>query len=523
MPINVISKIKPANGGQFPVVEDVDMQGGLQVRATTADRDSIPTANRKAGMLVYVIANNTFYHLSGGIANSNWATVLGTPATLIFRFNAVSGGNVYGTWGEIVAARANIAGPAVIVVDDSISSPAIANVSMDLKNNTALVGFRNSELRPGSQSGGAQLSIANGIILNNPSDFYELHVFGNSSADVAFRVAAPSTQTNINLYNTVIDNNISGGSVFDVSEGGNINLFGTSRLNNPHVAPPILFANGFAVGPLFLNMYDAAVVDNDTISTTSTSYQVNVNIVDGGAFFNTSSQSLFNGLFFFNGGTLNGPYSNWGGASTGSVLTKFSNAAASWGTSFSAQMSFPGGADLTAPVHIGFPAGIADMTWDNSGNWQFVGIGGGVFTASPGGFTFQQGFNSVNSRYRGGSTTTPNATPLLIQPPIFVIGGDSSYSLELDIVGVLQNGSESAQFKITMGYLRRTGGPGPFGIVDIGTPTIVTSRNTTGAASWAVTLVKQVGQEFDVLLRLTGASAQVNWTWELKIITDSLL
>ena len=72
MPINVISKLKPINNGSFPVVEDVDIEGGYQVRDDTTDRNSIPSANRKEGMLVHTLSDGYFYTLSGGITNSDW-------------------------------------------------------------------------------------------------------------------------------------------------------------------------------------------------------------------------------------------------------------------------------------------------------------------------------------------------------------------------------------------------------------------------------------------------------------------
>jgi hypothetical protein len=72
MPIDLISKIKPKNSGQFPVYEDVDVEGGFQVRVDITDRDSIPTLNRKIGMLVFVQSDSTYYTLSGGITNLDW-------------------------------------------------------------------------------------------------------------------------------------------------------------------------------------------------------------------------------------------------------------------------------------------------------------------------------------------------------------------------------------------------------------------------------------------------------------------
>jgi hypothetical protein len=37
MSIDIISKIKPKNNGQFPVYDDVDGYGGYQVRATVSE------------------------------------------------------------------------------------------------------------------------------------------------------------------------------------------------------------------------------------------------------------------------------------------------------------------------------------------------------------------------------------------------------------------------------------------------------------------------------------------------------
>lgn len=73
MPISLISKIKPKNSGSFPVYEDVDVEGGFQTRDSTVDRDTIPSLNRKAGMLVFTRADGYFYKLGTGLTNSDWA------------------------------------------------------------------------------------------------------------------------------------------------------------------------------------------------------------------------------------------------------------------------------------------------------------------------------------------------------------------------------------------------------------------------------------------------------------------
>jgi hypothetical protein len=73
MPVNIISKIKPQNNGAFPTYDDIDGYGGYQVRENVTDRNSIPTLNRKAGMLVYLQSDGYFYQLGTGLTNGDWA------------------------------------------------------------------------------------------------------------------------------------------------------------------------------------------------------------------------------------------------------------------------------------------------------------------------------------------------------------------------------------------------------------------------------------------------------------------
>lgn len=108
MPINVISQIKPINNAGFPVVEDIDIQGGYQIKDTTTDRDNIPEANRKVGMLVYVVADGKFYTLTGGVDNANWGeSSIGSGGTVI-----PIGGELSGTYTSSVlcAGSASIVG-----------------------------------------------------------------------------------------------------------------------------------------------------------------------------------------------------------------------------------------------------------------------------------------------------------------------------------------------------------------------------------------------------------------------------
>jgi len=85
-------------GGEFPLVEDSHLKGGLRVVETTQDRDNIPELDRKFGMLVYVMEDKKLYQLlddgSGDVTNNIlWKeSALGSgsgalKARLISRFN----------------------------------------------------------------------------------------------------------------------------------------------------------------------------------------------------------------------------------------------------------------------------------------------------------------------------------------------------------------------------------------------------------------------------------------------------
>ncbi len=63
MAIKITGLFKP--GGNFPLVEDIDLLGGLRVVPTIADRDSIPELNLKEGMLALVKEDNVTYQYKG--------------------------------------------------------------------------------------------------------------------------------------------------------------------------------------------------------------------------------------------------------------------------------------------------------------------------------------------------------------------------------------------------------------------------------------------------------------------------
>jgi len=63
MAIKITGLFKP--GGNFPLLEDIDLLGGFRVVDTIADRDAIPELNLKTGMLVKVNEDGKTYQYMG--------------------------------------------------------------------------------------------------------------------------------------------------------------------------------------------------------------------------------------------------------------------------------------------------------------------------------------------------------------------------------------------------------------------------------------------------------------------------
>ena len=69
MPISISSFLTPTNNGTFPLLEDIYLKGGLQVVATTLERDSIPLTKRKDGMFVVVSADYSLWIYSAATSS----------------------------------------------------------------------------------------------------------------------------------------------------------------------------------------------------------------------------------------------------------------------------------------------------------------------------------------------------------------------------------------------------------------------------------------------------------------------
>lgn len=65
-----------ANGNYAALQDDSRHVGGLKVAvADTTARDAIAAARRKQGMIVYVVADDAYYALIGGVTNGDWARI----------------------------------------------------------------------------------------------------------------------------------------------------------------------------------------------------------------------------------------------------------------------------------------------------------------------------------------------------------------------------------------------------------------------------------------------------------------
>jgi len=73
MSIGLTDKLAPL--GTFPLVEDVDIQGGFRALNDTTERDAIDTGSRKAGMLVWTQTEGALWRLGSGLTNGDWVDV----------------------------------------------------------------------------------------------------------------------------------------------------------------------------------------------------------------------------------------------------------------------------------------------------------------------------------------------------------------------------------------------------------------------------------------------------------------
>lgn len=322
-PIQVISSIKPINNGQFPVVEDVDISGGYQVRADLPDRDAIPAANRKEGMLVFVQSNSNFYTLVGGITNSDWAIAnlgggTGGSNVFVFRPGLPTSAPFYNTWTETVVARdLATTGPAIIMVDGYYAGPfgPVADLDYDLAGRTAIIGYGGPPDSADPTSVVQTLTLATDIQLAHPVYFENIVIQGTIGSASA-QIVSEDGPFNFEARNTTFtfQGDIGSAPLIEGFTDGyaKIILSGTSKFAFGGVPPTFNMT-----GDTHIILHDSARI-NDFVMSSSGSFTLTVDIFGPAAYFKSSTHSGVTSIIT-NGGNI---YSNFASATIGHVLTK---------------------------------------------------------------------------------------------------------------------------------------------------------------------------------------------------------
>lgn len=72
MAIELITEIRPKNGGAFALLDDAFIRGGFRSCGTLTERNSIPMDSRKEGMHCFVVSTDTVYRLTSDLVT--WST-----------------------------------------------------------------------------------------------------------------------------------------------------------------------------------------------------------------------------------------------------------------------------------------------------------------------------------------------------------------------------------------------------------------------------------------------------------------
>lgn len=116
----VIATVRPQSTlDNFPTVFSGEVRGGAHQVDNITDRDNIPLARRQEGMLCYVVSEEKYYILKGGIDNTDWE-----------EFATGGGGGITYTGGNGI----NITGSTISVDRHNSSLLKFTNNQLDLRN-----------------------------------------------------------------------------------------------------------------------------------------------------------------------------------------------------------------------------------------------------------------------------------------------------------------------------------------------------------------------------------------------------
>ena len=125
MSIGLTDDIAPL--GDFAILQDIFLRGGLHTVTTLVERDAITALRRKAGMLVWVEDEGIYYKLGAGLANVDWEEFRVSASTVVVYLSSTGDDADDGSLGNPVATWARTwsllqgSSPGVVFLSGSVS------------------------------------------------------------------------------------------------------------------------------------------------------------------------------------------------------------------------------------------------------------------------------------------------------------------------------------------------------------------------------------------------------------------
>lgn len=244
--------------GNFPLLEDISLLGGFRTVANTTERDAIDPTSRKVGMFVWLSDDAKLYRLSGGIDNADWVEVPlgsgGSPNDFVVVSSAPENTDKVFTSVEAALAAANGTDGVVRILftESFVIGNGEASVSVDFSN-VILVG------NAGGRASKSLLINENVTITALPLAIENLELILSANTTLP----AINANTFLVLRDAKITSSGAPTTNCLISNELHISLYGASSLVGTgwlEVEP----------GPLFINAYDEAVVEETTFLGTGT-------------------------------------------------------------------------------------------------------------------------------------------------------------------------------------------------------------------------------------------------------------
>lgn len=205
--------------------------------------------------------------------NGQGGATLSGASTLTYQPGGTNSSGVFTSWTTLMAVRGTIKGTVDIIIDDSITSPAVVDSgTWELGRNTRLIGKKGSSSVSLASQGGngslTQLSIPNGATLQNPYVFTDLYLIGKATTAGSFSINVGGAFSAvvadfINCYLTT--DGTASKPLIKLTGLGNINLFGSTIAVTPGVSTAYIFSNP-ALIVSYINMYDSSEIQSNTIA-----------------------------------------------------------------------------------------------------------------------------------------------------------------------------------------------------------------------------------------------------------------